>query len=97
MPVCPERQPGHYWVQVTGPVIHLYLAYWTGEHFLVPGSPTRFRPEQFGWIGPRVEDQLIAVQEAVDAPHYGSNDTQLDNYFDACDPIRDFVREVNLT
>lgn len=97
MPVCADLKPGHYWVKIEDARVQWHIARWTGEHFEMFMNPARRGFEAFDEIGPRVEDQLLSVKAAMDAPHYGSNDTQLDNYFDACDPIRDFVEEANLT
>jgi hypothetical protein len=91
------RKPGHYWVKIESARRPWHIAYWTGVHFEMFRHPARFREHAFDEIGPRVEDQLLSIKTAMDAPHYGSNDTQLDNYFEACDPIRDFVEEINLT
>lgn len=90
------RKPGHYWVKIEGARRPWHIAYWTGAHFEMFRTGGRVFEEGFDEIGPRVEDQLLSVKEAMDAPYRGQ-DTQLDNYFDACDPIRDFVEEANLT
>ncbi|MCG7629028.1 hypothetical protein MHM88_14550 [Epibacterium sp. MM17-32] len=96
MPACVERKPGHYWVKIEDARVQWHIARWTGEHFEMPCNPCPFPPLAFTKIGPRVEDQLLSVKAAMDAPHYGWNDTLIDNYFDACDPIRSFVEEADL-
>ena len=87
-----ELKLGYYWVRTKPPVVHLYIAYWTGEGFIVPGSSTRFRPEQFAWIGPCITDQLQSVVAALETPTYGDDDAFHDNLFDAIDPIREFLK-----